>query len=152
MKRILVVDDNRVIRHVIRQMLETCGLAVEEAEDGVQCLKQCREQGVPDGIILDINMPEMDGITCLQTMRADPAFRECIVVMCTTQVEIQHIVTALAAGANEYVMKPFTAEILREKLLDSFLRLGPPLDIVFLPNVLIYFELSAKTELFQRLR
>ncbi|MBC7819759.1 MAG: response regulator [Planctomycetaceae bacterium] len=116
MKRILVVDDNRVIRRVIRQMLETCGLTVAEAEDGVQCLKQCREQGVPDGIILDINMPEMDGITCLQTMRADPAFRECVIVMCTTQVEIQQIVTALSAGANEYVMKPFTEEILREKL------------------------------------
>lgn len=116
MKRILVVDDNRVIRHVIRQMLEACRFSVDEAEDGVQCLSHCRANGVPDGIVLDINMPEMDGITCLQTMRADPAFRECVIVMCTTQVEIQHIVTALSAGANEYVMKPFTEEILREKL------------------------------------
>ena len=116
MKRILIVDDNRVIRHVIRQMLETCGFSVEEAADGVQCLKHCREHGIPDGIVLDVNMPEMDGITCLQTMRADPAFRECVIVMCTTQVEMQHIVTALSAGANEYVMKPFTEDILREKL------------------------------------
>ena len=116
MKRILVVDDNRVIRHVIRQMLETCGLSVDEAVDGMQCLNHCREHGIPDGIILDINMPEMDEITCLQTMRADPTFRECVIVMCTTQVEIQHIVAALSAGANEYVMKPFTEEILREKL------------------------------------
>ena len=116
MKRILIVDDNRVIRRVIRQMLETCGFSVEEAEDGVQCLNYCREHGVPDGIVLDINMPEMDGITCLQTMRADPAFRECVIVMCTTQVEMPHIVAALAAGANEYVMKPFTEEILRDKL------------------------------------
>ncbi|MBI5757142.1 MAG: response regulator [Planctomycetales bacterium] len=116
MKRILIVDDNRVIRRVIRQMLEACEVTVEEAEDGVKCLNHCREHGVPDGIILDVNMPEMDGIACLQTMRADPAFRECMVVMCTTQVEIQNIVTALSAGANEYVMKPFTEEILREKL------------------------------------
>ena len=116
MKRILVVDDNRVVRHVIRRMLETCGLAVEEAADGVQCLSHCREQGVPDDIILDVNMSEMDGITCLQTMRADPAFRECVIVMCTPQVEMQHIVAALSAGANEYVMKPFTEDILREKL------------------------------------
>ena len=116
MKRILVVDDARVIRRVIRQMLETCGFAVDEAEDGVQCLNHCRVHGVPDGIVLDVNMPEMDGITCLQIMRADPAFQDCRVVMCTTQVEIQQIATALSAGANEYVMKPFTEEILREKL------------------------------------
>ncbi len=116
MKRILIVDDNRVIRRVIRAMLETCGLTVEEAEDGVQCLSHCHDHGVPDGIVLDVNMPRMDGITCLQTLRADPAFRDCMVVMCTTQVEMEHIVTALAAGANEYVMKPFTEEILREKL------------------------------------
>jgi two-component system chemotaxis response regulator CheY len=116
MKRMLIVDDNRVVRRVIRQMLETFGFAVEEAEDGVQCLDHCREHGIPDGILLDINMPEMDGITCLQTMRADPAFRDCVIVMCTTQVEMNHIVTALSAGANEYVMKPFTEDILREKL------------------------------------
>jgi two-component system chemotaxis response regulator CheY len=116
MKRILVVDDNKVIRRVIRQMLEACGISVEETTDGVQCLNHCREHGVPDGIVLDVNMPEMDGITCLQTMRADAAFRECVIVMCTTQVEIQHIATALSAGANEYLMKPFTEEILRDKL------------------------------------
>ena len=116
MKRILIVDDNRTIRRMIRQMLEACGFAVEEAEDGVQCLNHCNEQGVPEGIILDVNMPEMDGLTCLQAMRADPNFRDCVVVMCTTQVEIQQIATALSAGANEYVMKPFTEEILRDKL------------------------------------
>jgi two-component system chemotaxis response regulator CheY len=115
-KRILIVDDNRVIRRVIRQMLEACGLAVDEAEDGTQCLSHCREHGVPDGIVLDVNMPEMDGITCLRTMRSDPSFRDCQVVMCTTQVEIHQIATALSAGANEYVMKPFTEEILRDKL------------------------------------
>lgn len=116
MKRILVVDDNRTIRHVIRQMLETCGFTVDEAADGVQCLSHCREHGVPDGIILDINMPEMDGMTCLQTLRADPAFRQCLIVMCTTEVERHQIVTAMSAGANEYVMKPFTEDILRDKL------------------------------------
>ena len=116
MKRILVVDDARVIRHMIRQMLETCGFAVDEAADGVQCVAHCREHGPPDGIILDINMPEMDGMTCLQTLRGDPAFRECRIVMCTTQVEMSHIVAAMSAGANEYVMKPFTEEILRDKL------------------------------------
>ena len=116
MKRILIVDDNRVIRRVIRQMLESCGFAVDEAGDGLQCLNHCLGQGVPDAIVLDINMPEMDGLTCLKTMRADPAFQQCIIVMCTTQVEIQSIATALAFGANEYVMKPFTEEILRDKL------------------------------------
>ena len=116
MKRILIVDDNRVVRHMIRPMLETIGFTVDEAADGVQCLTHCREHGVPDGILLDVNMPEMDGMTCLQTMRADPAFRECLIVMCTTQVEMPHIVAAMSAGANEYVMKPFTEDILRDKL------------------------------------
>lgn len=116
MKRILIVDDNKTIRRVIRTMLESCGFIVDEAEDGVKCLSHCREHGVPDGIVLDVNMPEMDGITCLKSMRADPAFQQCMIVMCTTQVEIQHIETALTAGANEYVMKPFTEDILREKL------------------------------------
>ena len=116
MKRILIVDDNRIIRRLIRQMLEPCGFAVEEVADGMQCLEHCREQGIPDGIILDVNMPEMDGITCLRAMRADPTFRDCVVVMCTTQVELEHIMTAMSAGANEYVMKPFTEEILRDKL------------------------------------
>lgn len=116
MKRILIVDDNRVIRHMIRPMLETIGFTVDEAADGVQCLSHCREHGVPDGILLDINMPEMDGMTCLQTLRADPAFRDCLIVMCTTQVEMPIIVAAMSAGANEYVMKPFTDEILRDKL------------------------------------
>ena len=116
MKRILIVDDNRIVRRLIRQVLETCGFKVDEVEDGVQCLNHCREHGVPEGVILDVNMPEMDGITCLHAMRADAHFRDCVVVMCTTQVELQHIVTAMSAGANEYVMKPFTEEILREKL------------------------------------
>lgn len=116
MKRILIVDDNRVIRRVVRPMLETCGFAVDEAEDGVQCLSHCREQGVPDGILLDINMPEMDGITCLKVLRSDPAFRECVIVMCTTEVERTLIATAISAGANEYLMKPFTEEILQDKL------------------------------------
>ena len=116
MKRILIVDDNRIIRRVIRQMLETCGFAVDEAENGALCLEHCRQHGVPNGIILDVNMPEMDGISCLQAMRADPLFRDCVIVMCTTQVELQQIVIAMSAGANEYVMKPFTEEILREKL------------------------------------
>ncbi len=116
MKRILIVEDTRLIRRMIRQMLETCGFAVDEAENGVQCLSHCREHGVPAGIILDVNMPEMDGLTCLRAMRADPAFRDCLIIMCTTEVEMSHIVAAMSAGANEYIMKPFTEDILRDKL------------------------------------
>lgn len=116
MKRILVVEDTCLIRHMIRQMLETCGFAVDEAENGEQCLSHCRKHGVPDGMILDVNMPEMDGMTCLRIMRADPAFRECMIVICTTEVDMPQIVAAMAAGANEYIMKPFDEEILRDKL------------------------------------
>lgn len=116
MKRILIVDDQRTLRMIIRKMLESFGFQVEEAENGVQCLRHCREQGVPDGILLDVNMPEMDGMTCLNAMRADAAFHDCQIVMCTTQVEQELIAAAVAAGANEYVMKPFTEDILRDKL------------------------------------
>ena len=103
MKRILVVDDNRVIRHVIRQMLETCGLAVEEAEDGVQCLKQCREQGVPDGIILDINMPEMDGFETAQWIKTNHP--EVMVLALSMYDNETSIIRMLKCGAKGYILK-----------------------------------------------
>jgi two-component system chemotaxis response regulator CheY len=116
MKRILVVDDARTVRMVIRQMLESRGCSVFEAENGLRALEHCRSLGPPDGVILDINMPEMDGLACLRAMRQDPALAACLVVMCTTQVEAHHIAEAVRAGANEYIMKPFTQEILFDKL------------------------------------
>jgi two-component system chemotaxis response regulator CheY len=115
MKRILVVDDSRTVRTILRQMLKPRGFVVEEAEDGVKALAICRKQA-PDAILLDVNMPEMDGLACLREVRGDPALASCVVVMCTTQVEFEQIAAAIEAGANEYIMKPFTEEILMDKL------------------------------------
>ena len=115
-KRVLIVDDSRTIRMVIRQMLESHGVAVDEVENGVRAIDFCRSQGPPDAILLDVNMPEMDGLTCLRAIRQDPALQACPIVMCTTQVDMDHIAEAVAAGANEYVMKPFTEDILFDKL------------------------------------
>jgi two-component system chemotaxis response regulator CheY len=115
-KRILIVEDQHTQRVIIRKMLESFGFHVDEAADGVECLRYCREQQIPNGILLDINMPRMDGLECLSQLRADHALRDCQIVMCTTMVEQEQIAAAVAAGANEYVMKPFTEDILRDKL------------------------------------
>jgi two-component system chemotaxis response regulator CheY len=116
MKSILVVDDSRFLRSTMRRMLEAQGFAVSEAENGKKALEHCTSQGPPDAILLDINMPEMDGLECLTALRRNPALQTCLVIMCTTQVEAEQIAQAIAAGANEYIMKPFTEEILADKL------------------------------------
>ena len=116
MKRILIVEDARTVRMVIRRMLEAHGFAVDEAEHGGRALELIRTRGAPDGVLLDVNMPEMDGLECLRTLRRDPALAACRIIMCTTQAEMDQIAAAVAAGADEYIMKPFTEEILLDKL------------------------------------
>ncbi len=116
MKRILIVDDSRTVRSVIRQMLESRGFLVDEAENGRKAIDRCRDTGPPEGVILDVNMPEMDGLTCLREIRRDPAFASCRIVMCSTRVEFEQVAEAVAAGADEYIMKPFTEDILVDKL------------------------------------
>lgn len=116
MKNILVVDDSRTIRLVIRKLLESRGFTVTEAEHGRQALDVCRTGPAPDGMILDMNMPEMDGLACLRAVRQDPNLARCVVIICSTQVEAQQIAEAIESGANEYIMKPFTEEILFDKL------------------------------------
>jgi two-component system chemotaxis response regulator CheY len=116
MKRILIVDDSRTIRLVLRRMLESRGFAVDDAENGAEALDRCRAVEPPDGLLLDINMPVMDGIACLRAIRQDVALRACRVVMCSTQVDMEQIAAAVAAGADEYLMKPFTEDILFDKL------------------------------------
>ncbi len=112
----LVVDDSRVVRKAARQMLEKHGFVVEEAADGMQALAACRNK-VPEAVLLDWNMPVMDGITFLRAARQEFGPDHPIVVLCTTEAEIERIVIALDAGAQEYVMKPFDAAILRDKIV-----------------------------------
>jgi two-component system chemotaxis response regulator CheY len=113
--RCLVVDDSRVVRKVARRILEAHGCTVNEAGDGQQALDACRAD-LPDFVLLDWNMPVMDGITFLRALRAEFGPDNPTVVFCTTENDMAHIEIAIASGAQEYIMKPFDDEILVGKL------------------------------------
>jgi two-component system, chemotaxis family, chemotaxis protein CheY len=115
MKHCLVVDDSAIIRKVARRILEGLALRASEAEDGKQALALCTAE-MPDAILLDWNMPVMDGYDFLKELRAMPGGKAPKVVFCTTENDVAHITRALRAGADEYVMKPFDKEIMTAKL------------------------------------
>ena len=115
MKRCLVVDDSSVIRKVARRILEELEFEIDEAENGQQALAACSRQ-MPDGILLDWNMPVMSGIEFLLELRRAEGGSRPKVVFCTTENDTAHISRAIEAGANEYIMKPFDREILEDKL------------------------------------
>lgn len=110
----LVVDDSRVVRKLARRMLEACGFAVEEAEDGAKALEACRA-GLPDAVLLDWNMPVMNGLEFLKALRAEFGPDNPPVLFCTTENDMDFIEQAISHGAQEYIMKPFDEEILRGK-------------------------------------
>jgi two-component system, chemotaxis family, chemotaxis protein CheY len=114
MKTCLVVDDSSVVRKIARCILEEIGFAVIEAEDGEQALEACKK-GLPEAILLDWNMPVMNGYDFLGNLRRMPGGDEPKVVFCTTENDIDHISRALNAGANEYIMKPFDKDIISAK-------------------------------------
>jgi two-component system, chemotaxis family, chemotaxis protein CheY len=115
MKSCLIVDDSRVIRKVARQIFEGLGYACDEAEDGQKALSASERQ-MPDIVLLDWNMPVMNGIEYLRALRQMPQGQTPVVVFCTTENDLKHIQEALMTGANEYIMKPFDADIIRSKL------------------------------------
>jgi len=112
----LVVDDSRVVRKAARRMLENQGFQVTEAEDGAQALAACRAK-LPRAVLLDWNMPVMDGISFLRAARQEFGPDQPVVVFCTTEAAMEKIVEGLEAGAQEYVMKPFDEAILRDKFI-----------------------------------
>ena len=114
MKTCLVVDDSSVIRKVARRLLEGLEFQIMEAEDGEQALDVCRKQ-MPDAVLLDWNMPKMDGYEFLRVLRRLPDGDRPKVVFCTTENDVAHIARALHAGANEYIMKPFDKDIVTAK-------------------------------------
>jgi two-component system chemotaxis response regulator CheY len=111
----LVVDDSRVVRKVARRILEANGYAVSEAGDGQEALDACRA-GLPDFVLLDWNMPVMDGLTFLRELRGEFGPDNPTVIFCTTENDMAHIEMAITSGAQEYIMKPFDEEILVGKL------------------------------------
>ncbi len=114
MKTCLVVDDSSVIRKVARRILEGLDFNIVEAEDGEKALEACK-RGMPEAVLLDWNMPVMDGLDFLRNMRMMPGGDQPKVVFCTTENDVAHIARALHAGANEYIMKPFDKEIVTAK-------------------------------------
>ena len=113
--RALVIDDSRTVRLVIAKLLAELGFEVVEAANGRQGLAQLH-QSPADVVLVDWNMPEMNGLEFIQAVRADRAYDSVRLVMVTTETEQQQVIRALQAGASEYIMKPFTREILVAKL------------------------------------
>jgi two-component system chemotaxis response regulator CheY len=111
----LVVDDSNVIRKVARRIFEDLDFVVDEAEDGRQALDACRG-AMPDMILLDWNMPVMDGFEFLRSLRREENGRHPKVVFCTSEYDVAQIARAMRAGADEYIMKPFDREIIEAKL------------------------------------
>ncbi|WP_316860534.1 response regulator [uncultured Cohaesibacter sp.] len=115
MKTCLVVDDSSVIRKVARRILEDLDFGITEAEDGKEALEACALQ-MPDAVLLDWNMPVMDGLDFLLELRKLEGGSNPKVIFCTTENDVAHIAKAIRAGANEYIMKPFDREIVEAKL------------------------------------
>ncbi len=114
MKSCLIVDDSRVVRMVARKILQDLSFDVSEAGDGKQALDSCLVS-MPDAILLDWNMPVMNGIEFLRALRKTPGGTTPKVIFCTTENELSHIYEAMGAGADEYIMKPFDSEIVESK-------------------------------------
>jgi two-component system chemotaxis response regulator CheY len=113
----LVVDDSRAMRMILRKTLEGLGFEVREAGNGKEALAVLASEKKPVSLsLVDWKMPEMDGFELLRRVRDVPEFGSMVIVMVTAETELEHIAEALEAGANEYVMKPFTKDILVGKL------------------------------------
>ena len=120
-KHCLVVDDSAVIRKVARRILEGMDFIIMEAEDGAKALDVCAVH-MPDAILLDWNMPVMDGYEFLKVLRSVENGKKPKVVFCTTENDVAHIARAMHAGADEYIMKPFDKDILSVKFQEIGLR------------------------------
>jgi two-component system chemotaxis response regulator CheY len=123
--KILVVDDFPTMRRIIKNLLKDLGFEnVDEAEDGAQGLEKLRNGGIFELVVSDWNMPNMDGLTMLKEIRADAALAKLPVLMVTAEAKRENIIAAAKAGASGYVVKPFTAAILEEKLNKIFEKIG----------------------------
>ena len=118
MKSCLVVDDSKVVRSVAQKILEELDFSVDEAAGGQIALDHC-VNAMPDAILLDWNMPVMNGIEFLRELRVREDGDQPIVVFCTTENDINFIQEAISAGTNEYIMKPFDREIVQPKFAQA---------------------------------
>ncbi|NMG43717.1 chemotaxis protein CheY [Aromatoleum toluvorans] len=122
--KFLVVDDFSTMRRIVRNLLKELGFTnVEEAEDGAVALQKLNSAPF-DFVVTDWNMPNMDGLTLLQTIRQTPHLRHLPVLMVTAEAKKENIIAAAQAGASGYIVKPFTAATMSEKLEKIFEKMG----------------------------
>lgn len=115
--KVLLVDDSVTMRRIQKTQIQGLGINdIVEAGDGEEAYRKLQENMPIDLIMLDWNMPVMDGLTFLKKVRADNSFKNVKVIMCTSESEKTRVVEALKSGANNYLVKPFTPEALKEKL------------------------------------
>jgi two-component system, chemotaxis family, chemotaxis protein CheY len=114
--RALILDDSRAMRMVLRRIMHAAGFEVVEAADGRQGLDVLSAGPLPDVALVDWNMPGIDGLSFVKAVRDDPAYRRMTLMMVTTESQHDQVVRALAAGAHEYIIKPFTADAVVDKL------------------------------------
>ena len=117
-KTCLIVDDSKMIRRVASRILKDLKFEPSEASDGREAMVLCRS-AMPDAILLDWNMPIMDGLSFLKALRSEPGGTEPVVVFCTAERDVIKIAEALDAGADEYVMKPFDSDIIESKFMEA---------------------------------
>jgi two-component system, chemotaxis family, chemotaxis protein CheY len=115
--KILIVDDSSAMRMILRKMLTDLGASTSEAANGLEALKHLEGPEIPDALLVDWAMPEMDGYELLLQVRARPEYDAIKVIMVTSESRPESVQKALAGGADEYVMKPFTVEALDDKLI-----------------------------------
>ena len=114
--RALVIDDSRTVRIIIGQILREIGMEVLEARDGMEALEQIRRNPDVELMLVDWNMPEMNGLDFIRAVRSDRAYDAVRILMVTSESQGEQVIQALKAGANEYLMKPFNREVLVAKL------------------------------------
>lgn len=114
--RALVIDDAKVVRQILSDMVKKCGFEPFDAEDGEDALKVLENIGAVDLMLVDWNMPNMNGLEFVKEVRKNDAHAAAKIMMVTTESEMENVIQALEAGADEYVMKPFTKEAISEKL------------------------------------
>jgi two-component system chemotaxis response regulator CheY len=114
--RALVIDDSKAIRLILGKIVKEIGFDVVEAGNGLEALEQLKKSGHIDLALVDWNMPEMNGYEFVCTVRKDPQYDDLLMMMVTTETEMSQVIKALEAGANEYLMKPFTKEMILDKL------------------------------------
>lgn len=118
MKRCLVVDDSRVVRKVASRIISDLDFDVTEAGDGAEALELCRE-AMPEAVLLDWNMPVMNGLDFLRALRREKDGDKPVVVFCSTENDPDRISEAIRTGANEFIMKPFDANVIQSKFAEA---------------------------------